>query len=87
MRSIRARLAAIAAGYLLAMLATYGVAEITPELEANVRSWVDHTFEVVLFLGYAVVHPFIQKRWNPTGAFTGEAARKLEIVAHVDSSR
>lgn len=87
MRSIRARLAAIAAGYLLAMLATLGVAEITPELEANVRAWVDHTFEVVLFLGYAVVHPWIQKRWNPTGAFTGEAARKLEIVAHVDSSR
>jgi hypothetical protein len=83
MRSIRARLAAIAAGYLLAMLATQGVAEVTPELAANVQAWVDHTFEVVLFLGYAVIHPWIQKRWNPTGAYTGEAARRLETVAHV----
>jgi hypothetical protein len=37
----------------------------------------------VLFLGYAVLHPWLQKRWNPTGAFTGEAARKLEHVARV----
>ena len=83
MRSIRARLAAIVAGYLLAMLTTRGVAEVTPELAANVQAWVDHTFEVVLFLGYAVIHPWIQKRWNPTGAYTGEAARRLETVAHV----
>ncbi len=83
MRSIRARLAALAAGYLLAMLATHGVAEVTPELAAKVHAWVDHTFEVVLFAGYAVIHPWIQKRWNPTGAYTGETARRLETVAHV----
>ena len=84
MKSIRARLAALAAGYLLALLATHGFAEITPDLASRVQMWVDHTFEIVLFLGYAVVHPWIQKRWNPTGAYTGEAARKLEHVAHVE---
>ena len=84
MRSIRARLAALAAGYLLAMLASQGVAEITPDLAAQVRAWVEHTFELVFLVGYAVVHPWIQKRWNPTGAYTGEAARRLERVAHVE---
>ena len=83
MKSIRARLAALAAGYLLALLATHGVAEITPELAARVQAWVEHTFEVVFLVGYAVVHPWIQKRWNPTGAYTGEAARQLEHVAGV----
>jgi uncharacterized membrane protein len=84
MKSIRARLAALAAGYLLALLATHGLAEVTPDLAARVQSWVEHTFELVLFVGYAVVHPWIQKRWNPTGAYTGEAARKLEHMAHVE---
>jgi hypothetical protein len=30
-----------------------------------------------------VVHPWIQKQMNPTGAMTSEAARRLEQVAHV----
>ena len=84
MRSIRARLAALAAGYLLAMLASHGVGEITPDLAARVNAWVEHTFELVFLVGYAVVHPWLQKRWNPTGAYTGEAARRLERVAHVE---
>jgi hypothetical protein len=84
MRSIRARLAALVAGYLLALLASHGVAEVTPELAEQVRGWVEHTFEVVFLLGYAVVHPWLQKRWNPTGAFTGEAARRMEAVAGVE---
>ena len=84
MRSIRARLAALVAGYLLALLATNGVAEVTPEVAATIHAWVEHTFEVVLFAGYAVVHPWLQKRWNPTGAYTGQAARRLEQVAHVE---
>jgi len=87
MTSIRARLAAVAAGWLLALIATHGIAEITPELAASVRAWVDHTFEIALFLGYAVVHPWLQKRWNPTGAYTGEAARRLEHAAHLDVRR
>lgn len=83
MRSIRARLAALCAGYLLALLATHGAAEVTPELAARVEGWVEHTFELVLLAGYTVVHPWLQKHWNPTGAFTAEAAHKLEHVAHV----
>lgn len=67
MNTIRARLAA---------LASRGVAEVTPELAGTVELWVDRIFELLLLLGYAVVHPWPQKRWNPTGAFTGEAARK-----------
>lgn len=87
MRAIRARLAALFAGYLLALLATSGLAEVTPELAAQVQAWVDHTFELVLVVGYAVIHPWLQKRWNPTGAYTGEASRRLEHVAHVAGQR
>jgi hypothetical protein len=83
MKSIRARLAALAAGYLLALLSTSGMAEISPELSAQLHAWVEHTFELLFLGGYAVVHPWLQKRWNPTGAYTGEAARRLEHVAGV----
>jgi hypothetical protein len=83
MKSIRARLAALAAGYLLALLSTSGMAEISPELSAQLHAWVEHTFELLFLAGYAIVHPWLQKRWNPTGAYTGEAARKLEHVAGV----
>lgn len=84
MKAIRARLAALVASLILATLATWGIGEITPEMAAEVEAWVEHTFEILLFLGYAVIHPWLQKRWNPTGAMTGEAARKLEHVAHVN---
>lgn len=87
MNTIRARLAALAASFLLATLASRGVAEVTPELAGKVELWVDRTFELLLLLGYAVVHPWLQKRWNPTGAFTGEAARRLESVAHTERGR
>jgi len=87
MKSIRSRLAAVVAGYLIALLASHGVARITPELADTLREWVDHTFELAFFVGYAVVHPWLQKRWNPTGAYTGEAARKLEMAAHVETRR
>lgn len=83
MKAIRARLAALAASFILATLASWGVRDVSPEGLALVETWINHTFELVLFLGYAVVHPWLQKRWNPTGAFTGQAARRLEHVAHV----
>ncbi|MDP9349767.1 MAG: hypothetical protein M3P24_11605 [Gemmatimonadota bacterium] len=83
MNAIRARLVAIVASFLIALLVNRGLVEMTPELTTKVEAWVSHTFELVLFLGYAVLHPWLQKRWNPTGAFTGEAARKLEHVARV----
>ena len=85
MRAIRARLAALLASLVMALLASRGVAVADPGGETEVL--LAHTFEMVLLLGYAVLHPWLQKRWNPTGAFTSEAARKLEHVAHVDPSR
>ncbi|MBW3630043.1 MAG: hypothetical protein KY464_12190 [Gemmatimonadetes bacterium] len=83
MNTIRARLAAVAASFLIALLVNRGLVEVTPELTAEIEVWVHHSFELVLFLGYAVLHPWLQKRWNPTGAFTGEAARRLEHLAQV----
>jgi hypothetical protein len=83
MQAIRARLAAILASFLLAGLSSLGVRGLTPELGAEVQAWVDHTFELALLLGYAVIHPWLQARLNPTGAFTREAARGLEHAAHV----
>lgn len=84
MNAIRARLAALFASLVVALLASWGVDDLTPEGATRIEAWVEHTFELVLFLGYAVLHPWLQKRWNPTGAFTAEAARRLEHVAHVN---
>lgn len=80
MKAIRARLAAILASFLVAALVSSGMSG-TPELEAQLHTWVEHSFDLLLFLGYAVVHPWLQKRWNPTGAMTNDAARRLEQVA------
>lgn len=84
MKAIQARLAAILASALVAALASWGLADVGSEGTTRIEAWVNHTFELVLFVGYAVIHPWLQKRWNPTGAFTGEAARKLEHAAHVN---
>lgn len=85
MHAIRARLAALAAGLLVAALASWGVAEIDADGTRAIADWMDRTFEVVMIVAYAVVHPWLQKRWNPTGAFTTEAARKLERAAGVNT--
>lgn len=82
MMAIRTRLVAVLASLIVAALVSWGL-NGTPELSAQVQSWVSHTFDLLLFLGYAVIHPWLQKHWNPTGAMTGEAARRLEQVAHV----
>lgn len=87
MKAIRARLAALVASLIVATLASWGVRDLSPEGRALIEVWVGHTFELVLFLGYAVVHPWLQKRWNPTGAMTGGAARRLERLAHLDEER
>lgn len=64
MSAIRARLAAIAAAFVLSALASRGLAEATPELAAKLESWPNGTFELLLLLGYAVVHPWLQRRWG-----------------------
>lgn len=82
MMAIRTRLVAVLASLIVAALVSWGV-NGTPELTQQVQSWVGHTFDLLLFVGYAVIHPWLQKRWNPTGAMTSEAARRLEQVAHL----
>jgi uncharacterized membrane protein len=82
-KSIQARVAAIVASYIAALLVAHGFGAMTPDGAARIESWLSHTFELVLFLGYAVVHPWLQKRWNPTGAYTQQAAERLEQVAHI----
>ncbi len=62
MNAIHARLAAVVASFLLARLATGSVLETSPELAAALERWVSHSFELLLLLGYAVVHPWIQQR-------------------------
>jgi hypothetical protein len=84
---VRARLAALALSLLLAVLAARLAAGGEGPATGVMGTVREHAFEVALLLGYAVLHPWLQKRWNPTGAFTGVAARKLELVAHVDARR
>jgi len=86
MKAIGPRLAAILASFLVAALVSWGTSE-TRGLEAQLRALAEHVFELLLFVGYAVVHPWLQKRWNPTGAMTGDAARRLEQVAQVPGRR
>lgn len=62
MKAIQARLAAIVASFVVATLASWGVDGVSAESEAVIEKWVAHTFELVLFLGYAVMHPLLQ-RW------------------------
>ena len=81
MSAIRPRLIAILAGFLLARLATWGLVEVTPETSAEMERWLDHTFELLMLVGYAVIHPWIQKRINPTGAMTAESAQALEALS------
>lgn len=78
MQAIRSRLVAVAVSAALAALGSMGVGEISPELGAELEGWLSHTFELLLFIGYSVIHPWLQARLNPTGAYTRAAARGLE---------
>ena len=62
MRAIQARLAAIIASFVVATLASWGVADLPPQAGLAIEKWVSHTFELVLFIGYAILHPLLQKR-------------------------
>ncbi len=44
---------------------------------------MNHSFGLLMLLGYAIVHLGIQKRANPTGATAGGAARHLEAATSV----
>lgn len=62
MSAIRARLSAIVAAFLLARVTHWSIVEVTPELAAALERWVSYTFELLLLFGYAVVHPWLQRR-------------------------
>lgn len=79
MQAIRARLIAVVVSFLMALLVSAGVGQ-APELGPTVQAWVSHTFDLLILIGYAVIHPWIQRHLNPTGAFTSAAAAELETV-------
>lgn len=62
MKAIQARIAAIIASFVVATLASWGVDGLSADSAAAIEKWIAHTFELVLFLGYAIIHPLLQ-RW------------------------
>jgi len=62
MKAIQARVAAIVASFLVATLASWGVDVLSADSAAAIEKWVAHTFELLLFLGYAIIHPLLQRR-------------------------
>lgn len=46
----------------MARMATLGFADLSPDVMARVEGWVGHSFEIVAFLGYAIIHPWLQKK-------------------------
>lgn len=67
MKAIQARIAAIVVSFILATLASFGVDGLSAESAAAIEKWVAHTFELMLFLGYAVIHPLLQRRMGRQG--------------------
>ena len=84
MNAIRARLAALLAATVIAALTRWGLTGLDQTAHQELAVWLNGSFDVVLFAGYAVVHPWLQRRWNPTGAFTEDAARKLAKSADIE---
>jgi chromate transport protein ChrA len=89
MGAIRARLVAAVVSAVLAGLLSWIARHfgedvaglLSPSLAKIVEGLAEATFEVALVVWYAVIHPAIQKRINPTGAFTTPAAHGLEQAA------
>jgi hypothetical protein len=61
MQPIRARIIAVVASWILVMLASLGLAELGPGVAEQIADWVDKTFELVLLLGYALIHPRLER--------------------------
>ena len=60
MSGVQARLAAILASFVMATLGNWGIQEIDPELQASLERWFSHSFELLLLLGYAFLHPRLE---------------------------
>lgn len=71
MKAIQARIAAIVASFIVATLASWGVDGMSSESAAAIEKWVAHTFELMLFLGYAIIHPLLQRRLGGRDRATG----------------
>ena len=67
MKAIQARIAAIVASFVVATLASWGIDGLSAESAAAIERWVAHTFELMLFLGYAIIHPLLQRRLGERG--------------------
>lgn len=78
MGAIRARLVAGVIAIILGALTSLWGAEVTEELRGSLETIISALFDSSLILYYAIVHPWIQKQWNPTGAYTTEAALSME---------
>ena len=88
-KAIQARLAAIIASFVIATLASHGIGDLPPDARGQIEQWVSHTFDLMLFLGYALLHPWIQHKLtalearelkastpnNPVGTTTAASVR------------
>ena len=64
MNSIKARIAAIIASFIMARVTSMGVADLSPNVQVQIEQWVGNSFELIAFLGYAIIHPWLQKKLN-----------------------
>lgn len=65
MNGVQARLSAILASFVVATLGNWGVAEIDAGFQATLQQWFSHSFELMLLLGYAFIHPRLERRDLP----------------------
>lgn len=68
MNTVRARLAALLAGLLLARLAGSGLVEASPELALALERWVERSLELAVTLGYALLERWVRGRALRTDA-------------------
>jgi hypothetical protein len=67
MNVVVARLAALAASIVVALLAVRQVEGITPEVAAMIERWLEITFELLLLAAYAVLRAWLQRYANGLG--------------------
>jgi hypothetical protein len=82
MGAIRARMIAAFAALVLGWITVYFGSEVAAQFEGWVLSFATVLLDGSILLYYVIIHPLIQKRWNPTGTYTTHSAYQLEHVAH-----
>lgn len=61
MNGIQARFSAIIASFVVATLGNWGIGEMNAEVQAALQQWFSHSFELILLLGYAFLHPRLER--------------------------